>query len=177
VAFIGSSANADGVYLHEIATGALARVADTNTPVPEHAENFLGFGDSLGSLDLDVDSIAFIGQFGEGRVGDSGVYIFDIATGAIVPIADSTMDIPGDTDIFRDAFTSVSIDDGHVAFGYGLEGNPRIGTPQTPYFGVYTDLGGSLESVLRAGDTLDGKLVRRTHIGAEGLDGYQVAMF
>jgi hypothetical protein len=63
-----------------------------------------------------------------------------------------------------------------VVLGYGLEGNPRTGTPQTPDFGVYTNLGGSLESVLRAGDTLDDKIVRRAYVGAEGLDGNQIAM-
>ncbi len=179
VAFIGTSPSAGGVYLHDIATGALTRVADTSTPVPGLAENFVGFGDdSTGGLDLDGGSIAFIGQFGEGRFGDGGIYVFDMATAEIVPIADTMTDIPGDVGIFRDAFTSVSIDDGHIAFGYGLEGNSRPipPIPQTPYFGVYTDLGGSLESVLRSGDMLDGKVVRRTYVGAEGLDGNQIAM-
>ncbi len=102
--------SADGIYLHDIATSALSRVADTSTQVPGLAENFVGFGDdSTGGLDLDGGSIAFIGQFGEGRVGDSGIYVFDSVTGAIVRIADSTMEIPGDVGIFRDAFT-VGID-------------------------------------------------------------------
>jgi hypothetical protein len=41
---------------------------------------------------------------------------------------------------------------------------------------VYANLNGSLESVLRDDDVLDGKVVRRAYIGAEGLDGDQIAM-
>jgi hypothetical protein len=176
-AFVGSSESADGVYLHNDATSQIIRVADTSMQVPGRAEGFVAFGDdSIGGLDVDGGSVAFIGLFGEGRIGEAGIYVFDSATGAIVRVVDTIMDTPGEFDFSQDAFTSVAIDDGHVVLGYGLEGDPRTGTPQTPDFGVYTDLGGSLESVLRAGDTLDGKVVRRAYVGAEGLDGNQIAM-
>jgi hypothetical protein len=176
-AFIASSESADGVYLHDSATGVVSVVADTSMPVPGRDEEFIAFGDGgVGGLDLHVGSGVFIGQFDTGRLDDVGVYAFDSNSLAIRRVADTSMQVPGRGDDFREAFTSVAIDSGFVAIGYGFEANPRIGTPQTPHFGVYTDLGGALESLLRAGDTLDGKLVSRAYVGADGLDGDQIAM-
>jgi hypothetical protein len=176
LALIADSVSATGVYLHDTATGSLVRVADTVTQAPGRAENFVDFGDGFGGLDLDDGSVGFIGHFGGGRGGGSGVYVADADSGAIIRIADTTSTIPDDEGLFRDAFTAVSVDGGRVALGYGLEGNPRGMIPQTPFFGVYTNLSGSLESLLRAGDVLDSRVVRRAYIGAEGLDGNQIAM-
>jgi hypothetical protein len=178
LALIADSASATGVYLHDRVTGSLTRVADSGTQAPGRAENFVDFGDGFGGLDLDDGSIGFIGHFGVGRSGGSGVYVVDANSGEITRIADTTSTVPDDEGFFRDAFTAVSLDGGLVALGYGLEGNSRPfpPIPQTPFFGVYTNLSGSLESLLRDGDVLDGKVVRRAYIGAEGLDGNQIAM-
>jgi hypothetical protein len=171
VALIADSETASGIYLHDTATGAITRVADTTTQAPGRDENFDEFGEE-GSLDLDGDAVGFIS-------GD-GVYMFDAASGVITRVADTTTPIPGATGLFRDAFTAVAVDGGHIALGYGLEGSrprpPFPPIPQTPFFGVYTDLGGSLASVLRAGDILDGRVVERAFVGPEGLDGNQIAM-
>jgi hypothetical protein len=174
VAMIADSASATGVYLHNTVTGSLIRVADTDTQVPGRADNFVDFGEGFGGLDLDDGAVGFVGHYGVGRAGGSGVYVADADSGTITRIADTTF--PDDADFDRDAFTAVSVDGGRVALGYGLEGNPRGMIPQTPFFGVYANLSGLLESVLRDGDALDGKLVRRAYIGAEGLDGNQIAM-
>jgi hypothetical protein len=176
VAMIADSSSATGVYLHDTVTGSLARLADTDTQVPGRADSFVDFGDGLGGLDLDEGSVGFVGHYGVGRSGGSGVYVVDAASGAITRIADTTSTIPVNEGFFRDAFTAVSVDGGRVALGYGLEGDPRGMIPQTEFFGVYANLNGSLESVLRDDDVLDGKVVRRAYIGAEGLDGDQIAM-
>jgi hypothetical protein len=178
VVFVADSSSDSGVYLHDTVTGALSRVADTSTPVPGLTEDFTGFADGLHGLDLDGATVAFIGSFDSSRVGAGGVYVADVASGLITPIADTDARIPNGEGEFRDAFTAVAVDDGHIAFGYGLDGNPRTRppTPQTPFFGVYTNLGGLLEPLLRAGDVLDGKVVGRAFVGSEGLDGNQIAI-
>jgi hypothetical protein len=178
LALIADSASVSGLYLHDVATGAISRIADTTTPVPGHGETFVEFGDDFDGLDLDGNSVAFIGHFGNGQVGGSGIFVFDTALGTLTRVADTTTPIPGATGVFREAFTDVALDDGHIAISYGLEGNPRPfpPRPQTPFFGVYTDLGGALVPLLRAGDVLDGKIVQRAYVGNEGIDGDQIAI-
>ena len=81
---------------------------------------------------------------------------------------------------FESYFNSVSIDDGRVAFGYGSTGFVYGGFPppnaptETPIYGVFSNLGGPLIKVVDKGDILDGKLVKRAHVGRQGLDGNQI---
>jgi hypothetical protein len=178
VALIGDFESGVGLYFHDTATGTLSKVADTTTLIPGSAQRFADFGDEFGGLDLDGNSVAFIGHFGDGQVGGSGIFVFDTTLGTLTSVADTTISIPGVAGVFREAFTAVAVDDGHIAISYGLEGNPRPfpPRPQTPFFGVYTDLGGTLVPLLRAGDVLDGKIVERAYVGNEGLDGNQIAV-
>ena len=62
------------------------------------------------------------------------------------------------------------MDDGRVAFGYGtgfvyIDPRPPNAPDETPFFGVFSNLGGSLGKVVDKGDILDGKVVLRAKWG------------
>jgi hypothetical protein len=176
VAFIGNWTHPVGIYLHDLDTGAQSRVVDESTPLPGRTETFWGFPTSGHGVDMDGDMIGFIGT--APPVG--GVYGFDLATGSLSTIADTDTIVPGGGSAkFEQYFTAVSVDKGAIAFGYGtgfFHAPPAIEPDETEFFGVYSNLGGSLARVLDKGDMLDGKLVSRARIGPGGLDGNQIAM-
>ncbi|MEX2141136.1 MAG: hypothetical protein WD894_17855 [Pirellulales bacterium] len=173
VAFIGNRFDRPGIYLHDLETGTQSRLVDTNTSVPGHEKNFSGF--RTDDLDLDGDKVAFIGT----AYPMAGVYVADGDSGSLTTIGESDMLIPGtDSERFESGFTSVSIDEGRVAFGY-LSGGPpilqSIGAESEPeFYGVYSNLSGSLAKVIATGDTLDEKLVLRAYVGRQGLQGDQI---
>jgi hypothetical protein len=176
VAFIANDFDRRGVYLHNLDTGVLSRVADRSTPVPGHVETFSNFLALGRGLDVDGGDLAFVGQ----AQSVSGIYVFDGAAGTLRAITESGMPVPGAAQgQFEQYFNSVSIDGANVAFGYGTSfaSIPEEPPPEdTPFFGVWTNLGGSLAKVLDKGDMLDGKLVARVQMGREGLDGDQIAL-
>jgi probable HAF family extracellular repeat protein len=178
--------NTQGIYLHDLATGTLSVVADSNTPLPGGVGNFTSFGFGPGSgLDFDGDIIAFVGDVEFRDHGALGIYRYDLATGALTTIAEDGTPVPGQpTEQFGSFFQSVSVDDGQVAFQYGAFVESRFEEFLTPFYGIYSDLGGPLEKVLALGDMLDGIMVDMPgprsspvlEIGPEALDGNQIAM-
>jgi hypothetical protein len=174
-----------GIYLHNLATGTLSVVADSNTPLPGGESNFgsFGFGPSA-ILDFEGDIIAFLGNAESSEHGAMGVYRYDISTGALTAVAEAGAPVPGQpAGEFGPYFQSVSVDGGHVAFHYGAFVETHFDEFLTPFYGIYSDLGGALEKVLAPGDVLDGMMVdtcglcgRLLDIGAEALDGNQIAI-
>ena len=77
---------------------------------------------------------------------------------------------------FEAYFQTVSTDHGHVAFRYGSFIRGRDHSFYTPFYGVYSDLGGALERVLGIDDDLDGSVVSAARISSEAVDGNQIAM-
>jgi len=134
---------------------SLAVLADLNTPIPGGSGTFTDFR----AVSLDGESLGFLG-FGS---NEQGIYVS--AHGSIGVIADLNTLIPDRTDLFA-ALASVAVDDGNVAFqGRGSDG----------YNGIFTDLGGSLETVIARGHELDGKSVASVEMGPEGFSGAQIA--
>jgi hypothetical protein len=108
----------------------------------------------------------------------AGVYVADIASGSVTPIAQRGMVVPAtEIRLFEGAFGSVSIDAGRVAFSYATGGdllaNGIVAASHDEFSGIYTTLPGALTKVVATGDVLDGKVVTRVNIG-QGLDGNQI---
>jgi hypothetical protein len=165
-----------GVYLHDLPTGLLTVVANTETPLPGGPGNFVTFGGEDAPVDLDDDTVVFVG----GDAFEAGVYRYDIATGMLDTVAAAgtpVPDVPGAA--FDRIFENVAIDDGRIAFRYGRLIRDRAdptGFRPSPYFGIYTEIEGEIQKVLAAGDMLDGRMVRRVDIDDEALDGNQIAI-
>jgi hypothetical protein len=178
VAFVGNRWDRPGIYLHDLSSGALSKVADTNTLIPGRAETFRSFNALGQGVDLDGDMVAFLGT----ATPVGGVYVFDSSAGKLITIAESDSPVPGgDSAVFERYFRSVSIDGGRVAFGYGASFGyiwppPPNAPRESPFYGVYTNLGGTLERLIDKGDVLDGKIVSRAQMGWQGLDGNQIAL-
>jgi hypothetical protein len=170
-----------GVYLHDLAANNLSVVADNRTLIPGRSEYF----ESFPTLDLDGDTVAFVAESGSAlNFGGFGVYGYDISAGAVTTIVANGTPVPGSpSDQFRPYFQSVSVDDGHVVFQYGAFVVTRVDEFLTPHYGIYTDLGGSLEKLIGFGDELDGMFVGALgrsgdlEISQEAIDGHQIAMF
>ncbi len=172
LAFVGNGRNRPGVYLHDLATGNLTRVADTNTPVPGRTESFRLFDDHGRGIDLDGGKVAFIAD----SPNTSGVYLFDSSSHAISTIADWRMPIPGgDGSLFRTNFNAVSIDDGRFALQYGGD-LLQTQSPTIPPYGVYAKFDGLLEKVIAGGDIFENQIVIQAEIGPDSLDGNQIAI-
>jgi hypothetical protein len=77
VAFRGEGSGQEGIYT--IIDGALARVADRNTSIPEGSGRFTGFG----VVSFDGTNVAFVG---EGPSGQKGIYT-DLG-GSLVKVID-----------------------------------------------------------------------------------------
>jgi hypothetical protein len=176
IVFVGNRWDQPGIYLHDLNSGQQSRLVDTKSPVPGRPVSFYRF-DALGNgLDFDNDQVVFIGE------GPSvkGVYTIDLASGAVATVADVDTLVPGaGLTQFDRHFNAASIDEGAIAFGYGtgfVYVPPATGPGETEFFGVYTNLAGSLERLVDKGDTLDGKLVSRAHLGRQGLEGDQIAV-
>jgi hypothetical protein len=163
------------IYLHDLHTGKTTPVVDTTIQIPGHEETFLNYNVLENGLDLDGGKIAFIGD----RFVRSGVYVADAASGLVTTIAENGTTLY-DPEFWRtgDAFRSVSIDQGRIAFQYSIgdgllaAGDGPIRIPE--FHGVYSNLSGSLARVLGTGDMLDGNLVSRVHMGRQGLDDGQL---
>jgi len=140
--------------------------------LPGRADSFRSTRSEGSGLDMDEGNIAFIGSSSP----TAGVYSFNIATGQYDIIADTDTLIPdGGAARFDRYFDGVSIENGHVAFGYGELGFGPNGPIEIPFYGIYANLDGSLRKVLSEGDILEGQVVSRTSIGRQGLDGGQIA--
>jgi hypothetical protein len=173
-----------GVYVHD--GSSLSVVADTSTPVPGGAGNFVL--SSPGAVSIDGNDVAFVGTSATG----SGVYRYDGA--ALRRVADTTMPIPGRTGSFT-RFDGLSVRGGDVVFGadggiyisrngaapervvdgstptpgqplygLGLHGDPALDAGNLAFtasnavaWGLYTTLGGQLTKVIDTTDVFDGK--------------------
>jgi hypothetical protein len=178
VIFVGNRWNRPGIYSHNLKSGLQTRLVDTNSLVPGRPIHFTGFNDLGPGLDIEDAKLGFIGE----APFVAGVYTMDLDSGALEMIADMGTLVPGGgLAQFDRHFTAVSTNGNSIAFGYGTVflygGWPPPDSPyDTPFFGVYTNLGGSLEKLVDKGDALDGKLVSRAHLGRQGLDGDQIAV-
>lgn len=149
------SATVSGVYA-DLGAG-LIRVADTTTAVPDGSG--WSFTNLLLGLSLDGDVVHFIG--GWGGTGLNGIYRFEGST--LVKVVDFNDTGPTGT-VYRN-FLAISSDGGHIAFSHAAFSN----------YGVFTDLGGTIEEVIATGDMLDGRTVSRVDIGRESLSANRIA--
>ena len=128
VAFVGfGSSEQQGIYTN--IDSSLNVVADTNTPIPGGAGNFINFL----FPSLDNGNVAFTG---EGSSRQFGIYT-DIG-GLLNVVADTSTPVPGGTGTFLSFGTLPLLDNGNVAFR-----GSSVFEPQ----GIYTDTGGSLNVV------------------------------
>lgn len=150
----GSSAQ-DGVYTNE--GGALRIVADTATPIPGGAGNFVGF-----RFDPSIDSgnIAFAG-------GDTAGFslggVYTEIGGLLSVVADGSTPIPGGSGNFS-SFDIVSMDGTDVAF--------RGFAPT--FIGLVTYIDGVFNVVMDQNTPIPGDTGNFTLFGAATLDGGNV---
>jgi hypothetical protein len=166
VAFWGQNAGGRvGVYT--AAGGTVARVADTDTPVPGGAGMFTGFSPP----GADGGVVAFAGFTGTASGSKpSGVYAATDG-GPVVRIADLTTPLP-DSGAF-DGFGDVSVSDAWVAFTTTRAGDDA-GSTRALY--VRDAAGtGPIIKVVAPGDVIDGHTVGRVQLSRYGLDGDQIA--
>lgn len=127
-----------GIYLD--LGGNLAVVADRTTLVPDGKGKFK----KLRKPSLDAnENVVFKGK---GRYGELGIYAG--VGGNLTVVANRHTAVPGGVGNFS-WFGFASVDDGYVAFL----------ASSSDKSGLFTNLGGTLASVLSLGDMLDGKKV------------------
>ncbi len=147
-----------GIYLCETG-GGLTRLYDTGVVVPGGTGgNFTGFARTA----LSHGHVAFWGTGG----GTEGVYT-DV-NGQLQVLANHSTPPPGVSWAAFGGFSSVSIDQGIVAFD-AISGGGA-------FSGVFSTHTGTLDKVLASGDLLDGRIVADTGIGAQAIDGDSIAI-
>ena len=160
VAFYGNRLgnNQEGIYAGTTTGGALIRIADRNTPIPNSTGNFLTFGTTPS---ISGSSIAFKG---ESSAGFRGIYVGDISNSSLIKVADTNTPIPGGIGNFGDFSQNPAISGTLVAF---------LGTGNFNQLGLYYEdlAGGPLNKLIASGDALDGRTVSALQFGLGGLDG------
>lgn len=138
-----------GIYISR--SGTLARVVDTNTPVPGTSGTFVGVPEGR----LSGNGIAFIG------IPETYIQgIYTAVSGTLTRIVDRNTPLPNGSGTFSDGFGEFSFSNGHLAFR-GSAPNRR---------GIYTDLTGSVTTVIENGMLLEGKTVSELDFSREGFD-------
>lgn len=122
-------------------TVSLARIADTNTPIPNGTGSFTSFGHFR--CTIDNGTVAFPGQ---GSGGQEGVYTGNGST--LTRIADTNTPVPGGTGSFSSFMYPVVTSDG-VSF---------IGLWEGSQSGLYTTIGGGLRMVADSQTTYPGSM-------------------
>ncbi|MDM9384260.1 PEP-CTERM sorting domain-containing protein [Chlorogloeopsis sp. ULAP01] len=162
VVFSTYSTGKRGVYTNTGFDGALVKIADTNTPIPDSAGNFSYFS----SPTISGNNVAFYGEGSNTR----GVYANIGVGGALVKIADTNTPIPGGVGNFVSVLEP-SISGNNVAF---WSVNYRY--PDEDKYGIYFYADGFISKVVDTEDTLvANKTLARLFFGSHGLDGESLA--
>jgi hypothetical protein len=152
-----------GIYLNDLGTGALSRIADTTTLMPPgDAQAF----DVLRSPTLKGNLVGFMGQSADRSAG--GVYAFDLDTGVLVAIADGSTPIPAGSGTFSPTdLGGPAIDaDGCIKFAGGDGADQR---------GIYTHYDGNYMRVADLTTAMPGFGEAVTNFGGAGIAGGNVA--
>jgi hypothetical protein len=159
VAFYGSRLgnNQEGIYAGTTTGGALTRVADRNTPIPNGTGTFAGFGTTPA---ISGTLVAFQGQ---SSAGQHGIYTGTTGGGPLTRIADTSTHIPGGVGNFGDFNPNPGVSGSLVAF---------LGTGSGTQLGIYYEdtSGGAVAKLIAVGDPLDGRTVSGLQFGRGGLD-------
>ena len=142
--------------------GTFRLVADTNTPIPGGTGNFTAVDVGTGYA-TDGETIAFQGS-GSGQIG-----IYKDVAGTLSVVVDNTTVVPDGTGGVFASFNQRVPDVGNGAIVFS-------GTESGGKAGVYTDLGGILQSVISPGDLLDGRIVDAAAFQLGGFDGRDIAI-
>jgi hypothetical protein len=155
---VAFSANG-GTSVFTDAPGPLTRLAAQNDPLPGNP-SFHQWVFNAVDVDASTGTVAYatIGAF-----YGQGAAIVEMRTGSPTRVA-LTNDLLGYAG--ANAYVEgISLDGGHIAFAVRNIDDYRL----------YTDVGGTLQEILRSGDTLDGHTVAGIYMGNQGLDGNQLA--
>ncbi|MBC7835693.1 MAG: hypothetical protein H7Y88_11425 [Phycisphaerales bacterium] len=150
-----------GLYLAPT-NGPIVAIADPNTLMPGTT---LGFTGASGSV-IDNGRVAFVGANSEVEPIEGGVFVYDIATGAIDTIIRLHDTLPNGQPL--EFFNKPSISADVVAFTGGTSdlGNDRA---------IYASIDGELHRIVGKGDVLEGRRVDFLGYEAEGHDGNSFA--
>ncbi len=132
VVFAGEGSGAAGVY--EWSGGGLTKVVDSSTPAPQ--------GGTLGSF-FNQSCVVKHGADYAFVTGSSNTHLYKIANGQLSLVASNQTPVPGGTGNFFN-FHSPTLRDGKVVF-LGWRSNQF--SPPLEY-GIYTDLGGTVEPIV-----------------------------
>jgi hypothetical protein len=141
--------------LYRFAAGAAHRFVDATS-----------FTD-LFVFDFDGDTTAFFA-----RTEETGLGVFRRKDGVVTLEAQHLAPAPGGGHFFLDPrnHNDVSVHDGHIVFS---SGGGAVTLPDA----IYSDLGGSLQRIVGAGDGVLGQIVRNVSIGPDALSGHQIAFW
>ena len=107
-AFTGSGTGGQaGVYAGQVGGGTPTRIADTTTAIPGGSGNFMGFS----VVDVSDSEVAFVGTGGGGQ---SGVYVEDMAGGALMKLLAVGDALDGKT--VSSIFFNDGLDGANIAF-------------------------------------------------------------
>lgn len=129
-------------------------IADTSTAVPAGSGNFMNFAGS----DADGLDVAFVGRDSSNI---SGVYAGTDSANLRV-VVNRTTPVPGESGNFLGVSNPLAYNEGVILFSGFWSGGG---------FGLFAEAGGTIYSVLKKGELLDGKVVEQAYCRTQNKDG------